>query len=290
MAPAPLHANATRGAHYRAILGSRTYLYLVVFGMSAACVIGAMRNGLAEALLDPAIVLAISQVIAFLIADQRAERDFWTGFANGLGLMYLGDYELMPFTPLLGAGDRRRVEHWMIGPMPGDPDHRKSGLGLYTYEVRQENGDKPDTWVSHDFTITVTELPAAMVLYPAVYVRRRQRMRRLLGHEWLPSDRTEKVELESAAFHERYELRVAQQSDQIQLRELFSPAFLSFLAEHPLEPQFEYSAGTLCVFLDEHHEDAGTLTYMFDVTREIVKRLLAEVEEERAAGRPVISG
>ncbi len=290
MTGAPLNADANRAAHLRAIVRGRTFAYWLVIGGGAACVGGAIAGGLQWALIAPVAFVGLAFVVAFAIADNRAEQDFWTAFAAGAGLSYVGDHELLPLTPLLGAGDRRRLEHWMLGPMPGGPDGVDCGLGHYTYEVRQENGDKPDTWVSHCFTVAVLDLPTAMVLYPGVYARRRKGLRWLLGDEWLPGGRTDKVELESVAFHERYELRVAQQSNQIQLRELFSPAFLSFLAEHPLEPQFEYSAGTLCVFLDEHHEDAGTLTYMLDAAREIAKRLLAEVEEERAAGRPVISG
>ena len=42
----------------------------------------------------------------------------------------------MPLTPLLGAGDRRRVEQWMVGPLEGGLE---CGLGHYTYEVHDHD-------------------------------------------------------------------------------------------------------------------------------------------------------
>jgi hypothetical protein len=57
---------------------------------------------------------------------------------------------------------------------------------------------------------------------------------------------------------------------------------VSWLAEHPLHPCFEYRAGTLVVYLERRLEDAGRLGWMLDATAEIARRLQREVVQ--AAG------
>ena len=119
-------------------------------------------------------------------------------------------------------------------------------------------------------------------MFPGVFLtRRRDLVDRLGGGRWLSTGTRRKVELESAALHERYELWVERSQDDLLLRELFSPSFVSWLAEHPLQPCFEYRAGTLVVYLERRLEDAGHLGWLLDATAEIARRLRA-----RSARRP----
>ena len=54
------------------------------------------------------------------------------------------------------------------------------------------------------------------------------------------------------------------------------------LAEHPLEPCFEYRAGTLVVYLERRLADAGRLGWLLDATEEIAVRFAREVAEATA--------
>ena len=103
-------------------------------------------------------------------------------------------------------------------------------------------------WRSHHFTTCVVDMEEAMVMFPALFLQRR---RDLVGHlteeEWLNRHGRQVVELESVEFSRRYELLADGHLDRLALRELFSPSFIVWLAEHPLAPCFEYRAGTLVV-------------------------------------------
>ena len=76
------------------------------------------------------------------------------------------------------------------------------------------------------------------------------------------------------AFGGRYELRIAEDMDELRVRQLLSPTLVSWLAEHPLTPGFELKAGTLCVFVPRPLEDAGNLTFLIDATRHLAERVL----------------
>ena len=119
-------------------------------------------------------------------------------------------------------------------------------------------------------------------MFPGVFLARRRGLAGLLGGGWLSTGTRRKVELESARLHERYELWVERSQDDLLLRELFSPSFVAWLAEHPLEPCFEYRAGTLVVYLERRLEDAGHLGWLQDAAEEIAGRLAREVAEAAA--------
>jgi hypothetical protein len=120
-------------------------------------------------------------------------------------------------------------------------------------------------------------------MFPGVFLARRRGLAGLLGHGWLSTGTRRKVELESISLHERYELWVERTQDDLLLRELFSPSFVAWLAEHPLEPCFEYRAGTLVVYLERRLEDAAHLGWLQDATATIAARLGQEVGEATGA-------
>ena len=111
--------------------------------------------------------------------------------------------------------------------------------------------------------------------------RRSARRRR-----WLDTGTRRKVDLESEALHERCELWVERSQDDLRLLQLFSPAFVAWLAEHPLHPCFEYRSGTLVVYLERRLEDAGHLGWMLDATAEIAGRLRARSRRRPARAPP----
>jgi hypothetical protein len=67
--------------------------------------------------------------------------------------------------------------------------------------------------------------------------------------------------------------------DEIAARQLFAPTLVIWLAEHPLQPYFEYSAGTLVVFVRGRLHDAGHLDWLLDAARHLGARFAAEVAE-----------
>jgi hypothetical protein len=159
-------------------------------------------------------------------------------------------------------------------------------VGWYTFEVKEEHGDKPDTWQPYDFTLSTVDLGELdMSRFPGIYLRRRRGIfERLGGSNWLSGRRLKKVELESTAFSERYELWADESQDEMALRQLLSPTFVVWLAEHPLEPGFELRAGTLVVFLPDHCGEAGKLDWLLMATREIARRIQVELTEAAQAG------
>jgi hypothetical protein len=276
-------ADSTRGRRLRELLHGRAFAYGLVFGSVAALVAGAWLGSLIIAVIGPIAVAAAALLVAFVAADRRSEEDFFRSYAAAHGLVYQGTIGLLPMTPLLGAGDRRRCEHWMRGRLEGGDF--EIGLGHYTYEVRKrdEHG-RMETRETRHFTICVVDLEAAMRMFPGIFLCRRHGVFGLLdGKDWLSHANRHKVELESTRLCERYDLWVDDAQDELLLHELFAPSLEVLLAEHPLEPCFEYRAGTLVVHVERRLEDEGHLDWMREVTGMIATRVASEVQETNAA-------
>ena len=280
-APARIDADSMRGVHLRGMLGGRGVAYTLVIGTVGAVVLGAWFGEVLVMLAGPLLVAAVVFATSFLRADRRSEAEFFQSFARARGLRYVGRARLLELTPLLGAGDKRECLHWMQGPLGADLP--ECGLGHYVFHVRRGSG-RSESWTSHDFTICVVDIEPGIVMYPGVFVARRAGIvDRLGGGRWLDTGRRRRVELESEALHERCDVWVDSSQDDVRLLELLSPSFVSWLAEHPLHPCFEYRAGTLVVYLEDRAEDAGRLGWLLDATAEIAQRLSAEVAEATRA-------
>jgi hypothetical protein len=283
-APPPRrNAASTRGFHMRRIVRGRAAGYALALGVAGAVVAGAWLNSLLVMVAGPAAVIAIVLLVAFRAADARAEQEFFVSFSQARGLRYTGHTSLLPLTPLLAAGDRREFTHWMDGPLGEDMPDVTCGLGHYTWFERKRADDNTVRWVPHHFTICVVDIEAGITMFPGVFLARRRGLVGRLGGGWLSTGTRRKVELESARLHERQELWVQRSQDDLLLRELFSPSFVSWLAEHPLEPCFEYRAGTLVVYQERWLEDAGRLGWLQDATQVIAGRLAREVGEVTGA-------
>jgi hypothetical protein len=274
----PSNTESTKGAHFRTLAGSSFAVVAGVIAVSIVFIAGAASHQLVIMLAGPAVVVLLILVIAYAMADDQAEDEFFERFAAAHGLMHASKYSLPTFTPLLAGGDRRHCEHWMMG------DGR--ALGWFTYEVRHDNGDKADTWEPHGFTIATDDLGELdMALFQGIYLRRRRGVFDKLDTDsnWLHKSRLEKVELESTAFCDRYELWREADQDEIIVRQLFAPTFVVWLAEHPLHPGFEVRAGVLVVFIPDHCGEAGRLEFLLMARAEIAKRIRAELTEAARA-------
>jgi hypothetical protein len=273
-----VHADHGQGELFRSNLRSRAALWALVLGVSGSFLYGASQSDPLIMAAGPAAVVLGVVGVAWFLADRAAAHRFYTGFARSVGLTYTSPAELQTLTPLLGAGDRRRVEHWMHGRLPGE---LSGGVGHLVWEriERDSDGDE-EVRERNRFTVCVVDLPASMGLFKGVFLRQR---RDLIAprSDWLKRTRKRAVEVESSAFTQRYELQLADDQDEIVLRRLLAPTLVSWLANHPLTPGFELKAGTLVVFVQRPIEDAGNLTYLIDATRHLASRVLAEVEEDR---------
>ena len=272
--------NADHGQEelFRSYLRSRLAFWGLLIGVSAAFLYGAWKGDPLIMAAGPAAVVLGVVGIAWFVADRTAAHRFYTGFARSVGLAYRSPAELQTLTPLLGAGDRRRVEHWMHGRLPGE---LSGGVGHFVWErIKRDSEGDEQVRERNRFTVCVVDLEASMALFRGVFLRPR---RDLIApqSDWLKRTRARRVEVESSAFTQRYELQLADDQDEIVLRRLLSPTLVSWLANHPLTPGFELKAGTLVVFVPRPIEDAGNLTYLIDATRHLASRVLSEVEEDR---------
>jgi hypothetical protein len=273
-----MHADHGQGELFRSYLRSRTAFWALFIGVAAAFLYGAWKRDPLIMAAGPAGVALGVTGVAWFMADRAAAERFYRGFARNVGLGYASPFALLPLTPLLGAGNRQQAEHWMYGKLPGD---LPGGVGHFVWERLERDSDGHQKVRERNrFTVCVADLEPSMALFKGVFLRPRRGF--IASHsDWLKDTPTRSMEVESAAFTERYQLLIAGDQDEVILRRLLSPTLVSWLANHPLTPGVELKAGALVVFVAHAIEDAGNLTYLIDATRHIASRVLAEVEEER---------
>jgi hypothetical protein len=276
---APANTNSTRSVHFRRLLGSS--LSVVGGSILAAAVftLGAATHNAGIMVLGPVAVALLVVIASWFYADRNAENEFFARFAAARELNHFKTYSIPEFTPLLGGGDRRHCEHWM--------ESHGRAIGWFTFECREDNGDKPDTWEPHHFTIATVDMgELGMSRFQGIYLRQRRGIFDRLDTDanWLRKHGCKKVELESTAFHERFELSADRDQDDIVLRQLFAPTFVVWLSEHPLKPGFELRAGQLVVFIPGRCGEAGKLDFLLMAAAEISRRIQAELSEAARAG------
>ena len=276
-----MNANAGRGSYFRDLIRSKASVYLLTLGCTGAFVYGAYLQNLLVMAIGPVAVALLILTAAAVRADRFAAQSFFASYADELGLEYAGQWEVPSFTPLLGAGTRQWCEHWMIGDIVKEPC-LSGGMGHFFYERREHPGQiagEGRVAERGHFTVCIVDIEQSMPLFKGVFLRQRRGLLELRS-DWLADAPTRKVELESSAFTERYELRVAEEQDELRGRELFSPSLVSWLAGHPLAPGFELRAGVLVMFVPKLLKDSGNLTFLVDAARELARRIMREVDEE----------
>jgi hypothetical protein len=278
----PANVRSTRSRHLRRLIAGRPVAYVLTCGAAASALGGAYLHRPAIMLAGPVVLALVVLAASFAFARRNAAEDFFRGFAQGHDFEYLGQMELLPLTPLLGAGDRRRCQHYMEGQVGDEP--LRCGLGHYVYEELHRTRDADHGghgWEPHDFTVCVFDLEPGIRLFPGVFLtRRRHLIAAITAEHWLSRHGRHEVELESIELANRYELLVDDSQDRIALRRLFTPSFVVFLATHPLRPCFEYRGGTLVVYLERRLQDAGSLNLMLEAAAEIGTRFSREIEEQ----------
>ncbi len=279
---APDDADDLRGYHFRELL-HKPLTWVLVGG-------GSLLLGVILALAFSPVVGAIAFVVAFLfgiwltfnVADSRAADDFFHVYAKQRALTLGGKTSLGAATPLLRKGDEQYAERTLTGDLaPGVGGI----LAIYTYvtESTDSNGNREKTY--HPFTLGMTDVPECVSHVPELYCQRKSGLRSLEKFEDVFRSSKERVELESEAMLDRYEVFSAKGQDAVWLRRLFSPSFIVWLTESaPDKFAFELVGGTLVAYVRGHKEDTADLDKVAAATAMVASRLRQESSE--GAGPP----
>ena len=271
---APDDANDLRGFHFRELLGKpatwiATGVAVIAAGVAAAVFLGAAIGGAAAV---GTFLLAI--LVVFAIADSRAEEAFFGAYAQQRGLALGGRGPLPPATPLLRKGDDRYAERTLAGPLADGVD---GVLALYTYEeeTTDSKGNRQTSY--YRYTLGLIEVAECAAHVPELYCQRKFGLRALEKLEDAFRGSKQRVELESAALDERYEIFANEGQDQVWLRRLFSPTFIVWLGEQaPEKFAFELVGGTLCCYVSGHKESAAELDTVGAASATVARRLREE--------------
>ncbi|MBI2691260.1 MAG: hypothetical protein HYX29_04875 [Solirubrobacterales bacterium] len=276
---APHSASSTRAKHLRKLVGARKYIWAIALIGGGVFLIGASTGKVLFAVVPLLIVVAVVVSMVWREATRLAARDFFAGYALDHRFNFSERMSLMETTPLLGAGDRRHCENYMEGPLEG-VDDVAVGLAHFVFETREDRADRrkrPITvYAPHHYTIAVVDLPRAMRVFPGVFLSRRGGF---FGRDdWLDRPSLAPVELESSELASKYQLLVRNNQDRGRLLELFKPTFQIWLGQLPFQIFFEYSGGTLVVYVPKRLKEGRDLDAMLAAASWIARRIIAEGE------------
>ena len=276
-AAAPDDANDLRGYHFKRLLSSKlTWALILGFtiaaGVAAAIFVGAAIGGAAAL-----AVFLLSLLIAFAIADSRAEDAFFQVYAQQHGLELGGKAPLPPTTPLLRKGDDRYAERTLSGPFG---DGVEGILALYTYEDETTDSEGNRQTNYYRYTVGLVPVPECVPFVPELYCQRKFGLRALEGFEDAFRTKKERVKLESEVLDEKYEIFAGKTQDTNWLRQLFAPTFIVWLTDSaPKKFAFELVEGTLCCYVSGHRKKAEELEEISAAAAIVATRLREEALE-----------
>jgi hypothetical protein len=267
-----------RGYHFKRLLSSKLTWLLMLGATIAAGVAGAIFVGAAVGGGAAVAVFLISLLIAFGVADSRAEDAFFQIYAQQRGLELGGRAPLPPTTPLLRKGDDRYAERTLSGPFAAGVE---GILALYTYEEESRDSDGNKETNYYRYTVGLVPVPESVPLVPELYCQRKSGLRALEKFEDVFRRSKERVKLESEALDEKYEIFAGKDQDANYLRQLFVPTFIVWLTDSaPKKFAFELVGGTLCCYVNGHKEKAEELDEIRAATAAVTKRLREEAAEQ----------
>jgi hypothetical protein len=271
---APDDANDLRGFHFKQLLRSKltwALLALVTLAVAGGC--GALVSPLVGAAAGfGALLIGIG--IVFAIADSRAADAFFETYAEQKGLALGGRAPLPPSTPLLRKGDDRYAERTLTGTIAEGID---GSLVLYTYEevTYDSKGNRQTSYIRH--TLGLVEVPECAGFVPELYCQRKFGLKALEGLEDAFRGSKDRIELESEALDDKYEIFSREGQDAAWLRQLFAPTFIVWLTDvAPAKFAFELVDGNLCCYVNGHKESAAELDAVAEATAAVAKRLREE--------------
>jgi hypothetical protein len=272
----PDDADDLRGFYFRLLLGKPGTWIAVVLAVLAAGVAGAvfLSSAIGAAAAGGAFLLAL--LVVLLIADSRSEDAFFDVYASQRDLTLQDRSRVPPATPLLRKGDDRYAERLLRGPLA---DGVEGALALYTYEEESTDSKGNRQTDYYRYTVGLVELPECAAHVPELICQRKFGLRALEGLEDAFRSK-QRVQLESEALADRYEIFAAAEQDQVWLRRLFSPTFIVWLGEEaPEKFAFELIAGTLCCYVKGHQKEAAGLDAVRAASAAVATRLREEAGE-----------
>jgi hypothetical protein len=273
----PDDANDLRGFHFRQLLGRP--LTWVLLAIEVVAIGAAVAAFVAPAIGAAAAVggLLLGLLAVFAIADSRAEDAFFASYAQQRGMALSGRGPLPAATPLLRKGDDRYAERGLSGPLADGVD---GVLALYTYEDETTDSEGNRQTNYYRYTVGLAQLPECADFVPELYCQRKSGLRALEKFEDVFRRSKERVELESEALDERYEIFAGKAQDPNRLRQLFSPTFIVWLTDSaPEKFAFELVDGTLCCYVSGHKKKAGELDTIRAASAAVATRLREESSE-----------
>jgi hypothetical protein len=273
----PDDANDLRGLHFKLLLGKAITWIAIGIAVIAAGVAGAI-------FLSPAIggaaalgVFLLGLLAVFAIADSRSEDGFFQAYATQRGMSLAGRSHLPGATPLLNKGDDRYAERLLTGPIA---DGLEGSLALYTYEeeTTDSRGNRQTSY--YRYTVSLLDVPESVAHIPELYCQRKFGLKALEGLEDVFRGSRERIELESEALDDKYEIFAHQNQDANWLRQLFSPTFIVWLTDTaPKKFAFELVDGTLCCYVNDHKKSAKELDIVCQASAAVAARLREEAGE-----------
>jgi hypothetical protein len=275
----PQDTDDTRRQHFARLVKHPVALSLGSTGAIAAFVIATMTVNAAVGAAAAVGAVLLTLLIVFFIASSRATEDFFRGYADGRALSREKKGDLPGATPLLRKGDERYATQIMRGALPSGID---GTLSRYTYEEHRTDSRGRRHTSYYNFTVVLTEIPESALNVGELYCQRRVGFRFLDGAEDIFRTR-KRVELESEALDERFEIFAGRDQDPNWLRQLFSPTFVAWLGEQaPEDFAFEVVAGLLCVNVTGHLDSAVELDSLCGAASVVARRLHEESTETAA--------
>ena len=274
----PDDANDLRGYHFKrlmsktltvVLLGSLTLIAFIAGGIGVDPLIG---------LIAAAAVFVLGVLIVLVIADNKAASDFFEVYAEKRGLSLIhGRGRLPQATPLLRKGDDRYSERTLTGPIADGFD---GTLALFTYEEESRDSDGNTQTNYYRYTVGLVEVPDCAGFVPELYCQRKFGLRALEKFEDAFRGNKERVNLESEALLDKYEIFATKEQDANWLRQLFSPTFIVWMTDAaPDKFAFELVNGTLCCYVNGHKENAAELDAVAAATGAVARRLRDEALE-----------
>jgi hypothetical protein len=258
-------------------MGKTSTLALIAAGALAGAAIGAAAAGPLVGLAALVGLVVVGVLVVFAIADSRAADSFFDSYARSRGLELNGRSSLPPATPLLRKGDDRYAERSLSGPFG---EGFEGILALYTYEEETTDGKGNRQTSYYRYTVGLVEVADCAARVPELFCRRRVGFKALEGFEDHFRTHKQRVELESSALDDRYEIFSAKEQDQNWLRQLFSPSFIVWLTDSaPDRFAFELVDGTLCCYVNGHKEDTADLDGLRAASAAVARRLREESDE-----------
>jgi len=262
----------TKDEFRKLIRRNKTWYWIGGFAI-LAMVVGALAGGPIGAFLAPIVAIGAGLGITYWSAGESAEQAFYAAYAKSRGFER-SDKGIGRATALLRKGDKRCTDEMFVGQL--SPEF-KGSLALFTFTnvSHDSKGNRQET--DYPYTLTTMQLPEFAARVSNLGVQRKAGFEMFEKLEDAFRGKMERVELESEALDDRFEIFTTETQDPVFIRRLFSPSFVVWLTDHPWKSlAFEFENGKLCTYVPGHLEDNASLDGMIAVSCELAGKLQAE--------------